>query len=263
MASTTEFIGTIKENVDTILAAKLTTQKVGTIPESAKIPLEGTHWLAVDDVTCVYADMVGSTRLQIGKSPVDTARAHQIFVDSLVRTYNEYGAQYIDIKGDGAFGIFVGKTSPVVGLCAAVTFKTICEKILKSKIPGFTLETHVGIDIKSVLLKRVGLRGDKQNEVWAGKPVNMAAKLSSMSSPNTIMVSERVYTVISQAPYHKYAVMSCGCPKGTPTILWEKKDLQGISHFDFSTAYILKSSWCDTHGEDVCQCLLSAASKNN
>jgi len=263
MASTFEFIAEVKANVDSIMGAKVTTQKVTSIPDPAKIPLEGTHWLSVDDVTCVYADMVGSTRLQIGKSPIDTARAHQIFVDSLVRTFNQFNAEYIDIKGDGAFGIFIGKSSPVVGLCAAVTFKTICGKILKNKIPGFSLETHLGIDFKNVLLKRVGLRGEKQNEVWAGKPVNMAAKLSSLSAPDTVLVSDRVYNVVSKTPFHQKAVMSCGCPSGTSTTLWGSKDLTGIGYFDFTTAYSLKSNWCDTHGEDVCQDLLSAAAKNN
>ena len=30
--------------------------------------------------------------------------------------------------------------------------------------------------------------------VWAGKPVNIAAKLSSLADPNRVVVSERVFT---------------------------------------------------------------------
>ena len=43
------------------------------------------------------------------------------------------------------------------------------------------------------LVRRLGLRGTKQNEVWAGKPVNMASKLSSLAGPNEVVASARVF----------------------------------------------------------------------
>ena len=38
-------------------------------------------------------------------------------------------------------------------------------------------------------MRRLGLKGAKQNEVWAGMPVNVAAKLSSVAGPNQVVVS--------------------------------------------------------------------------
>ena len=36
------------------------------------------------------------------------------------------------------------------------------------------------------------------NEVWAGTPVNMAVKLSSVAGPNEVAVSERVFSDYQQ-----------------------------------------------------------------
>ena len=44
------------------------------------------------------------------------------------------------------------------------------------------LEAGVGIDQGMLLVRQLGLKGTKRNEVWAGKPVNMAAKLSSVAT---------------------------------------------------------------------------------
>lgn len=265
MLSPSDFKKTVSDNVAEIMASNFTTQNITTIPESARIPLEGTRWLYAENVTCVYADLVGSTQLQISKTPLISAKVYQIFIESLVRTFNNFDAEYVDIKGDGAFALFMGPSAPIFGLCAAVTFKTICNKILSDKIPGFPIKSHIGIDHKSVLVKRIGLRGDRQNEVWAGKPVNMAAKLASLAAPDTVLVSERVFSLLDAEKYRDCAVMSCGCSGTTsepkPVKLWEEMDLSGYSYFDFPKAYTLKSYWCDTHGDDFCKKLISLASK--
>ncbi|MBP7795162.1 MAG: hypothetical protein KA059_00075 [Elusimicrobiales bacterium] len=265
MISPSEFKWNITNEVNSILATKFTKQNINSIPNPDQIPLEGNHWLYVSNVTCVYADLVGSTQLQIYKTPLVAAQVYQIFVKSLVLTFDNFEAEYMDIKGDGAFAIFTGETAPILGLCAAVTFKTICSKVLSNKISGFSIKTHIGIDHKSILLKRIGLRGNKQNEVWAGKPVNMAAKLSSLSDPDTILTSDRVFSVFDSPKYQKYAVMSCGCtnegPGHPPTNLWEEKDVSNFSYFDFPKAYCLKSNWCDVHGDEFCSKLISLAKK--
>lgn len=256
-----EFIAKRKLEVDRIAAAVITTQAVNTIPPVNDIPLEGNHWLSLSNVTCVYADLVGSTRLQVVKQASVTAKVYQLFVENLVRTLRNFNAQYVDIRGDGAFGIYIGETSAIVGLCAAVTFKTLCNRLLKNKIPGFMILPHIGIDQKSILLKRIGQRGDWQNEVWAGKPVSMAAKLASMAGADEILTSDRAYGLFASPKFNKWAVLSCGCKNGQPssnyTNLWTELDISTVAHFDFPKAYRIKSNWCATHGNDYCKKLCS------
>ena len=73
-----------------------------------------------------------------------------------------------------------------------MTFKTFSSQVLGNEIKideNKKVTCHIGMDIKTVLVKRIVLRKVegktlKQNEVWAGKPVNMASKLASYGNEN-------------------------------------------------------------------------------
>lgn len=121
---------------------------------------------------------------------------------------------------------------------------------------------HIGLDKKLVLVRKLGLkryadRSDRQNEVWAGKPVNMAAKLAARTVDGELLVSDRFY----QAMPNEHARYSCGCNSGqagpTKTLLWSPVDLAADNKFDFKTAYCLKSQWCSIHGNEYCEKLLT------
>jgi class 3 adenylate cyclase len=118
--------------------------------------------------------------------------------------------------------------------------------------------SHIGIDARTVLVRKLGLqprngRTDRQNEVWAGRPVNMAAKLASLSDHNQILVSDRFYKLLDS----DLVLKSCGCPDGERKPLWEPVDLKGDSRFDFATAHLLKSNWCEKHGRQFCEDILA------
>jgi len=97
-------------------------------------------------------------------------------------------------------------------------------------------------------LKAYKGRTDRQNEVWAGKPINMAAKLASLSSQNQLWVSERFFRNLKD----RKATYSCGCPDGEADFLWDKEDLSHDDKFDFDYAYVLGSDWCKIHGKSFC-----------
>ena len=137
-----------------------------------------------------------------------------------------------------------------------VSFKTFVSKEFTPRVReamgGTTIGGHYGTDCKTVLVRKMGLkivdgRTDRQNEVWAGKPVNMAAKLASRSTNDEIWVSDRFYKKLTG----EKARMSCGCssPDGAPTMLWHDRDLSEDQRFDFNKAMVLRSNWCPTHGK--------------
>ena len=208
--------------------------------------------------------MVGSTKLQIVKQAKTAAKVYQLFVENMVQTLQDYDCEFIDIKGDGGFGIFVGENSSIKALCAAITFKTLCQELLATAIKDFKINTHIGIDEKHSLFKRIGLRGDWQNVVWAGKSVNMASKLATLAGAQEVAVSSRVFEKIYLPKFHKYAYLSCGCSgssvgTGTPVPLWTEADVSQKGYFDFDKAYICKSNWCKIHGNTYCQRLMKEA----
>lgn len=239
------------------------------IPSGDNIPLEVNKWLRIDDVVCVFIDMKNSTQLSAQKQDKFTAGVYQYFTDTAVKILNHFDASYIDVKGDGAFGLFE-KSKIYHAFCAAMTFKTFSVNVLGSDIKledNKKVSCHIGMDMKTVLVKRLGLRKvegktSKQNEVWAGKPVNMASKLASLGGENEIIASERVFDVFL-SDGSDLILKSCGCPNGEKKKFWNRIDLDDPK-FDFTKAYKIDTSgWCKTHGKEYCGNILKLDNKDN
>ena len=259
----TQMLKTYRDVVEeqiSIFEEARTVFKRNSIPDTSDIPLDDqTLWLRIPDVICVYVDMMGSTQLSAETRDNQTAGAYQLYTGTAVRLFHAFDAPYIDVRGDGAFALFDG-TNPYRALAAAVTFKTFAHLEFVPRIKelaGFEVGSHIGIDQKTLLVRRFGLRStrgrtDRQNEVWAGKPVNMAAKLASMTSDDQLLASHRFFTKLKD----ERALKSCGCPDGERSDLWTDLDLSEDTRFDFNKAHILKSAWCATHGRAFCEGIL-------
>lgn len=230
--------------------------QMNSIPDTPKIPIEKqTHWLKIPDVICVFVDMLGSTHLSASLYDSSTAGAYQLFTGTAVRLFSEFESPYIDVRGDGAFALF-DSDQPYRALAAAVTFKTFSAEEFVPRINKATdveVGCHIGIDQKTVLVRKVGFkryrgRSDRQNEIWAGKPVNMAAKLAAETSDGELLASDRFFANITS----KLATHSCGCPDGDKVALWKKVDVSENVALDFDKAYRLGSYWCKKHGAQYC-----------
>ena len=231
------------------------------IPPADDIPFKNRrHWFNIPDVISVFVDMIGSTRLSAQKHARSTARAYQFFTGTAVHLFHEFDAPYIDVRGDGVFGLF-NQDQIYRALAAAVTFKTFVEIEFVprfQKDTGIELGAHIGIDQETVLVRRIGLkrrddRTDRQNEVWAGKPVNMSAKLASMAKAGELLVSDRYFRRIK----HELVRKSCGCPGNKKEDLWTRVDVTKDPRFDFETAHRLEICWCEIHGEKYCNAIIA------
>lgn len=231
------------------------------IPDTNQIPIENPqNWLKIPDVVCVFVDMRGSTRLSAVNHDNSTARAYHLFTGTAVKIFSYFESPYIDVRGDGAFALF-DSDQPNRALASAVTFRTFAVEEfipLVTEKTGLDVGCHVGIDARTVLVRKIGFkryrgRSDRQNEVWAGRPVNMAAKLASEAGDDELLASERFYSKLTS----RYALRSCGCPNNDVVDLWSKKDVEEDDRFDFGTAYRLRSIWCKEHGREFCDNLLA------
>jgi class 3 adenylate cyclase len=254
-------VRTIAEGQLKIYKEGRTIQDYNELPPTNKIPIEdGKHWLKVEDVICVFVDMKGSTKLSAARHDKSTAGAYQLFTQTAVEIFHAFKAPYIDVRGDGVFALF-NSDSVYRSLAAAVSFKTFADDVFVPQIRKDTEQevgAHSGIDIKTVLVRKLGLkrygdRSDRQNEVWAGKPINMASKLAAMGAANELLVSDRFYELITDDLVRK----SCGCPTGEKNDLWTEKSLTGDEKFDFDKTYSLTSNWCATHGKEYCENILA------
>lgn len=240
-------------------------QDVNSIPDTTQIPSAKTsqgqtRWLRIPDVICIYADMRNSTGLTAEKQDKSAARAYQLFTETAVRIFHAAESAYIDVQGDGVFALFdSGQVHRALG--AAVTFKTFA---VTEFIPRVTRDLdvdvgcHLGMDARTTLVRKLGLRPkegrtDRQNEVWAGRTINMAAKLAAQAADGELIASERAWKKLS-APE---ALQSCGCPDGIDENLWEEIAIVNPS-IDFTRAYVLKPNWCSEHGAEFCESLFAA-----
>lgn len=235
------------------------TEEVEKIPNVDDIPGEGSaKWLKIKDVICVFVDMKNSTKLSASHHAGTTGRVYTLFTGTAVRLFKSFGASYIDIKGDGVFALFNAKEVHTA-LASAVSFKTFVKEEFTAKVTNKTkVDTgvHIGIDQATLLVSKIGLRksvarGDIHNEVWAGKAVNMASKLSSLSDNDEIYVSDRYFKKLKS----NKAIYSCEC--GEPKALWEDVDISEDDRFSFDKAHVLKSVWCKKHGAEYINAILS------
>ncbi|MEU2492776.1 hypothetical protein [Streptomyces sp. NPDC007883] len=220
-------------------------------------------WRKYTQVSCVFADLAGSTSLRRGKWEASTASIYESAVRPAVVILDEFGADFIDIQGDAAFGLFVGEYSRNRAICAGITIKTFGEDILvpalHQKWPNDPPSTgfKVGCAISDLLGKKIGISGTTHNApVWAGRAVNYAAKCSQQAQAHEMIVTKPIADAVRRNEYLWY---SCACAD-SPAELWEERLVEKVADTD-SAGLILGSSWCVNCGDAYCERICSGSWK--
>ena len=254
------------------------------VPETG--PSNGGLWLEIPAVTAVFADLNRSTELVAACGARSAAVAYTYFLRAMTVILERFSARYVDIQGDGIFGLFSGSEAPFLAVASAITMRSQIERDVavrfkRDTATNWNLTAGIGIDEGTLLVRRLGLRGTKQNEVWAGKPVNIAAKLSSLGASNQVVVSDRTFSRYLQASgYRKWALTgSCGCqpgigfygnwrsgldsPYGFMASPWTTEPVPWNQGFDFRQLHRLKDGWCETHGAEYCETIVTGQRPRN
>jgi class 3 adenylate cyclase len=177
-----------------------------------KAYLEKPTWLGGDkEFVCLFIDLDKSSKQSFKKHPKTMAKLYDYFTQNIVDVLNHptFGADYIDIKGDGAFGIFEGENASFKAFYAALTFKTLFEQTISPKFSTQEdkLSCKFGIHKDKILVRRIGKRGEgNYNEVWAGRLVNNAAKLASQSKniPQPDILTPQLPILVSEPVFNDF-----------------------------------------------------------
>ena len=238
-------------------------------------PSHGGLWLKIPEVTVVFADMKGSTALNAEHRSKVAARAYTYFIRAMTVILDRFSAGYIEVQGDGIFGLFSGKGSIFLSAVAARTMLTVVDQEVSTRLKKDTssnldLRVGIGVDHGTLLVRRLGLKGVRENEVWADNPVNMAAKLSSAARPNEIAVSERVFNQYNRvSKLRQQAILqSCGCngsrrgqgldtPPAQRSNLWQPSPAPKNLGLDFDRFYRVNAPWCKNHGAEFCDAIIT------
>lgn len=230
-------------------------------------------WYNVDDVICVFIDMKSSTKLSKFWESIYTrhemTKVYTLFTGTATRFLHLLGASYIDIKGDGVFGLF-NSDQPHRALAAAVSFKTFADtifyhdvvKVVKNDV---STGARIGIHQSSLLASKIGLRKNsnrtnKHNEVWIGDAVNFSSKLSGLSNEGEIHISEKFFKKITE----ESALRSCGCDTGLLGSskrghdVWKEVKLPKKERDLLGRVYKTEYCFCVKHGESTYRALINA-----
>lgn len=257
--------GTIKVNAlledqqtraKTDLQTPVEIEDVDTFPELTDLYVDKRKWLRVRNVVAVSADLKSSTALSFNKHAQTSARLYEAATGSAVRLMAKFDPQFMDIQGDGLFGLFHGERAFERALCSGITLKSFSERSLEPMIEELFAEGFpdtgfkVGMSAGVLVAKKVGVRGTNE-PVWAGKPVNYAVKCAGKADRHELVVTSNVYEKFEG---NDYVTHSCGCPHGVPTPLW--RDIVVDKLGKHSQCKLLPVGWCAEHGDDFCSAIL-------
>lgn len=278
MASVEETFELLKESADARYD-NFEIQDVGSIGQIYEDSyLEKPVWLGGDaKFVCLFIDLDKSSKMSFKKHPATMAKIYDYFTQTLIDVLSEESihAEYIDIKGDGAFGIFEGDDAAFRALSAALTFGTFFRKYIRPKFQTATdnINFKATIHVDKILVKRIGTRGPRNNnEVWAGRLVNKAAKLGlvtpyiykqdngfSADKMSILVISEDIFEIFKQKT--GYAINHCGHTVegddvGSIGQLWAEFDSSNIDELSEDRVYYAPGLWCDICQNDVNEGLL-------
>ena len=260
-----ELLGDIDDHIEA---------ELGSMPDVKDVVADGLDaddlptsppWARIEEIVAVVADLKDSTRLSTGKRAASTASIYEASVKPLVDVFVEFGADYIDIQGDCAIGIFWTGNALERAFCAGVTVKTFSARFLTPKLKekwkdapptGF----KVGMAASRILVKRIGRpRTDFTEPVWAGKAVNYAAKAAQCVDAGEMLVSGSVWERLESNDYIAY---TCGCGASPSDSLWKDGEVKQLPEDEPDRfGRTLTSQWCITHGEEFCSAILGGETK--
>lgn len=223
-----------------------------TVSDALKKPkLEINNWRQINDVIVVFSDLKNSTGISFDKQDKTMTKLLEYLNNPFIEIHDSYGAEFIEIKGDGGIAIY-SKEKAIEALLASISIKTFYYKHINKKVKNtynVDFEVTTGISKGNLKLKLIGKRG-LNFPVWAGETINLSALISKelkrKSSPsNYIGITNDIYKEIENKKLDEYLYFCCNC--GEKSNLWK---CETIPNKGGKKYYYMNNTWCDIHGQE-------------
>jgi hypothetical protein len=215
-----------------------------------KAKLEVNTWMQIDNVVVVFSDLKNSTGISFDKQDRTMTKLLEYLNKPFIKIHNSYGAEFIEIKGDGGIAIY-SKENAIKALLASISIKTFYNKHINDKVKktyGVDFEVTTGISKGNLKLKLIGERG-LNFPVWAGETINLSALISKelkhKTKPNNyIGITNDIYEEIKSKKLDEYLYLSCDC--GNKSNLWISETIPNKGGKKY---HYMNNNWCKTHGQ--------------
>lgn len=151
------------------------------------------------DAVCLYADIVGSTKLVDNYKDTFAAEVYKNFLYCASKIITSMDGQITAFDGDRVMGVFVGDYKNTNAAKSALKINYAVNQVIN---PAFKkqyssidseLKHCVGIDRSKLLVTKTGVRG-ANDLAWIGRAGNYAAKLSALREEGfTSWITKSVY----------------------------------------------------------------------
>lgn len=257
-----DFLEELKEATEEHLTRSIDIVPAKVFPDPGTLPLMGPSWRKIEDTVVVAADLKGSTAISYSKQDRVGARLYEASTGGCVKVVNEFEPSFVDIQGDGIFAIFHGDLAHERAIACAFTLKSFSTQSLTPLLAKFLGDAapevgesglKIGVADGTLLAKRVGVRGEHNESVWAGRPVNFATKCAGAADRHDIIITKRAFERVEG---NDYIAFSCGCQSGEevqePGPLWADFEVETLGEHSEALIFPGASAWCVNHGNDFC-----------
>jgi adenylate cyclase len=160
-------------------------------PEALRgVPMDRYLWGVEQEITLLFADLRGFTRMSEGKLPFDTVFILNQFLGRMAEAIRDSGGFVDKFMGDGVMAIFGMETDRATGarqgVAAARAMGGVLAALnqsLRDEV-GQPLAMGIGLHTGPAILGRIGAahRGDAMARITAlGETVNLASRLESLT----------------------------------------------------------------------------------
>lgn len=171
-----------------------------TMPDLEDLQIGGSRMF---QLAVLSIDIRGFTKIAMAynnKGVESLARIQALYLAEMSNIIKEYDGVTEKYTGDGVMGLFGTESDTNAindvsnAIKAALTVKLVLKNSLNPylKESGLTeIQLGMGIDYGTVMMERVGLRGENQFSL-AGPTVSLASKMQAQAEPGQIIIGEDV-----------------------------------------------------------------------
>lgn len=149
-------------------------------------------------LTILFSDIVGFTSMCEKNKPMETVKLLNDYLDAMTTVLKAHGAVIDKFIGDSIMAIFAADSSGEIPHFRAVAaaLEMLDEQKGFNKTHDKEVKTRIGINSGRVIFGDIGSRFYRRDFTVIGDNVNTAQRLQAAADPDTVLISESVYSRI-------------------------------------------------------------------